>query len=202
MNSCMKTSIGNALAFTFGPLTRRRNKFHIIMYHLLGNEPGSNFHQSLTVFRTQMKRLKELDYKTYRIDQLNSVLSSESKEKAVFITFDDGWACQFNLAVPVLCDLSFTATFFIPTAYIGDTRQKPPAGSSLSKYKNEKFCSWNDMISLDRMGFEIGSHSHSHAIMTEISEAQKRNESGKSKSVLEDCLGHSIAGFAYPLYVV
>ena len=47
-------------------------------------------------------------------------------------------------------------------------------------------------------GFEIGAHTVSHRVLTELSEAELAEEVGDCKSILEQMLGRQIVMFCYP----
>ena len=58
----------------------------------------------------QILTLKELDARIQN--------GEPWKKLAGFVTFDDGYRDNFEMAVPILCELRVPATFFIPTEFI------------------------------------------------------------------------------------
>lgn len=48
-------------------------------------------------------------------------------------------------------------------------------------------------------GMSIGAHSHSHRILSQITEREQRIELQDSKSILEEILGERVLGMAYPV---
>ena len=60
--------------------------------------------------RTQILTLKELDARVQN--------GGPWKEPAAFVTFDDGYRDNFDMAVPILRELRVPATFFIPTEFV------------------------------------------------------------------------------------
>lgn len=146
-----------------------------------------------------MNWLKDSSYCSLRIVQLDKLIAGEMDcSNKVLITFDDALACQLDLAVPILMELDLSATFFIPTAFIGESRQTFQMDSTLASYQGEEAFSWEDIRSLDGNGFEIGSHTHTHPRMTELSPKAGRDELRISKEMIEEQLRHSISSFAYP----
>lgn len=65
----------------------------------------------------------------------------------------------------------------------------PPASRVLSK---------EDIVYLKREGVEIGSHTHSHAILTDLDSAGIDNELRRSKKILEELCGSTIDIIAFP----
>lgn len=106
-------------------------------------------------------------------------------EHPVLLTFDDGWKNQYEYAFPLLKKHGIHATFFVYTNPID--------------HKKPHWMSWDDLRELDRAGMEIGGHSHTHPILTKISDmAILEREILDSKKELETELGHGIVSFAYP----
>lgn len=56
----------------------------------------------------------------------------------------------------------------------------------------------NEVRSLRAAGMEIGAHTHSHPILSGLSEHEAESDVAKGKSVLEAILGEQVTSFAYP----
>jgi peptidoglycan/xylan/chitin deacetylase (PgdA/CDA1 family) len=162
----------------------------ILTYHLL----GVRAHQSteatrLTVtpgnFTRQMRCLAANGYHTIALTDLAAYLRGGKPlpPRAVVLTFDDGWRDQYDVALPVLRKTGLTATFFVVSDYVG----------------HPEFMSWAQLRTLARAGMSIGSHSHSHADLTQITDWNLlRDELVLSKSIIERNTGHEVEVFAYP----
>ncbi len=61
------------------------------------------------------------------------------------------------------------------------------------------FMSWSQIRRLSQEGMSIGSHTHSHRILSSLTEADQRNELSLSKRILEAELGQPINAIAYPV---
>lgn len=99
-----------------------------------------------------------------------------------FITFDDGNASDYEIALPLLRKYDVKATFFIVTSWVG----KPG------------FMNWEQIKCMDLEGMQIGSHSVSHKEMTKIPNAERINEFISSRKIIEDHLGKMVNAFAFP----
>ena len=104
-------------------------------------------------------------------------------ERAVVITFDDGWRSQYAYAFPVLQRHRFTATFFVFTNPIG---------------RSPRFMSWAQVTDLQRAGMTIGSHGWTHPHLTTAGPRELQQEIVESRQTLERRLGTAITLFAYP----
>jgi peptidoglycan/xylan/chitin deacetylase (PgdA/CDA1 family) len=113
--------------------------------------------------------------------------------RTVAITFDDCY--RDNLpAARVLAEHGLTATFFIPTKYVG-TDQVFPWDVGLKQMAN---LSWQDVQQIQQLGHEIGSHTVSHPDLGMVDPATARRELTDSKKTLEDKLQRPVRWFAYP----
>lgn len=104
-------------------------------------------------------------------------------DSAGVITFDDAHQSQFHCALPLLSATQTTAQFFVPTARVGHDRQT---------------ATWSQLQELARLGHRIGSHSHTHPLLTQCTPAALRQELELSKKLLEDRLGISIDAISLP----
>lgn len=71
---------------------------------------------------------------------------------------------------------------------------------SLPELPPHEYCSltWDQAREMESFGVEIGSHTVSHPILTNVGEAVLRAELEESKSRLEAELGHAVKLFCYP----
>lgn len=102
-------------------------------------------------------------------------------DKIAIINFDDNWKSQYQYAKPILDKFHFKATFYVVCDYIDK--------------KNR--ISWNELQSLYAEGYEIGSHSMSHANLDNIMSDTADYEIIQSKKCIED-KGIKVHSFSYP----
>ncbi|MBI4688141.1 MAG: polysaccharide deacetylase family protein [Nitrospirae bacterium] len=113
--------------------------------------------------------------------------------RTVAITFDDGFADNFEHAFCHLRDRGMTATWFVVSRDVGGvsgwTDADVPVRSMLSA---------GQLHEMAMAGMEIGAHTRTHARLPELSRAEIEEEVIGSKKELEDALNLSIKSFAYP----
>ena len=104
-----------------------------------------------------------------------------ANNKAVILTFDDGYKSQYTNAKPILDKYGYKATFYIVCNYV----------------ENNGRLKWEDITALHKEGYDIGSHTMNHADLSQTSKKETRYEIAESKQCL---LNHGInpTSFAYP----
>jgi peptidoglycan/xylan/chitin deacetylase (PgdA/CDA1 family) len=86
----------------------------------------------------------------------------------VSLSFDDGHSTQYNAYYPVMADQGVRATFYVITSRIG-------ARGHLT---------WTQLSDLSQEGNEIGSHTHTHPHLTELSSEALERELSRSAELL------------------
>ena len=122
----------------------------ILTYHNLGEQAKGRLVLAAASFREQMRYLKTTGYRVVSLADFVefSRLNRQLPQKAVVLTFDDGYRAFKDHAYPVLKELGFTATLFIYTDWVGAGRGA---------------LSWTDLRELAAEGFDIQGHSKTHA---------------------------------------
>jgi len=98
------------------------------------------------------------------------------------VTFDDGHISNYDLALPLMEKLGVQAIFFITTDWIG-----------LEHRMSEKH-----VRELLRVGHQIGSHSCTHAFLSECSDQRLHDELLTSRKRLEDLLSSPVTTISIP----
>ena len=161
--------------------------YHSVAPHHPGQTPAQiQLDVDTTSFQEQMNYLAEHNYRVISLEKLVDALKNNAPlpERAVVITFDDGWVSQYRHAFPVLRQHGFKATFFIYTK---------PIGRDDSLYMN-----WDQVLELRDAGMTIGSHSRTHPQLTTVDASMLRNEVEDSRNELQQRLGTAPDLFAYP----
>lgn len=111
-----------------------------------------------------------------------------AKDRVIVATFDDAPASHAGFVAPLMKKYGFGATFFVC--------EFPPDFEDKSKYMT-----WEQIRELDRMGFEVASHTRTHKHVDKMTPA----EFGLELQWVEDkfaSLGiRKPVSFAYPSYV-
>ena len=191
--------VGAGNAFAVSPqilvLAPKKTTYQVpvLVYHSFGpalskKETVMQTHYRVTaeMFEKQMKYLQDNGYHPVSFSAYVNSLINKAKlpEKAVVLSFDDGWKTQYKYAVPILEKYNFTGTFFIVSSYVG-----------YGSYMN-----WTDLKDLVAHNFDIESHTKTHQLLTKIDPKKLPDELSTSKKILEDKLGIKVTTLAYPNY--
>lgn len=180
-------------------MTRFARNILILAYHSIHPSFGGPLSITPEGFDDQMAILKGLGYTTLTVWQYFSEFFSQGNwrpPKRLVITFDDGYLDTWEHALPVLQKHGFTATVFVTTGYIGTGRRFPWQERVTG---NDVRClSWQETAQLLALGWEIGSHTVTHPLLTTLSEKDAWREIEDSKKQLEQQFGVPVRSFCYP----
>jgi peptidoglycan/xylan/chitin deacetylase (PgdA/CDA1 family) len=161
----------------------------ILLYHQISNNgKGNRYYVTVEDFRRQMQTLRDLGYETITPSVLVNVLihGGELPDRPVVITFDDGNLSVYQNAFPIMHEMDFVGTLYI---YVDRL-------DSLDHVNVEQLQEMLDN------GWEVGSHSMSHADLTDDSLIAPyellQYELLQSRLTLEVAIDEPVVTFAYP----
>lgn len=97
-----------------------RGKLTILIFHRVRESRDALFPDEMhaSAFRDRMRWIREW-FNVLPLDQAVAALAARSlPERALAITFDDGYADNFTVALPILREFDLPATFFVTTAFL------------------------------------------------------------------------------------
>ena len=169
----------------------------ILVYHAVGadGEKASRFIVPRRSFERQMRTLA----RSRPVLTLEDFVALHQAHRlpparSVVITFDDGYRDTRELAAPVLARLRLPATVFLVSTRVGDGMIWEGDG----ELARRPLVSWEDVDELRENGFEIGAHTRTHPILTELPPDELDSEIAGSRADLADRLGVPPCAFAYP----
>lgn len=158
-------------------------KLTVIYYHdIVENGKGYSYQRvEEQAFEMQMKYLSEHGYTSLLFEELDGPLP----EKAVLVTFDDGFRTVFDRAAPIMRKYGIKGNVFVPTKYVEE--------------ENPHFMTWHMMKELcDAGDFSVAAHTHSHVDIRALDDAKMRSELQLSNDLIRDRLGITTKSFCMP----
>ena len=155
----------------------------ILLYHRIDTPSSSNeYYVTPENFRAQMQALKDWGYTPIPISLLVKAITEGAllPVRPVVISFDDGDITVFTTAFPVMQEFGFVGVNYL----VGN------------RLKAEGFMNVEQVHTLAEAGWEVGSHSMSHADLTQTGFPIR--EIVDSRTTLEEELGLPVETFAYP----
>lgn len=174
-------------------LQKNNSRKIILIYHAVGCGPWSI---SATMFKEQIQWLNQ----HCKIVSLTELLTTPEKSNTieVALTFDDGYACLYDVVLPILQAENATATVYINTGWMGGCEKtRKFSNPDLGHYPGEKFLTWDEVKILSQNHWEIGSHGVDHIDLTKQDATIIKQELMNSKSHIQNFLQKECVHFAY-----
>lgn len=159
-----------------------RNMPAVLMYHLIEEPRGpySYLYVSPENFEAQIKYLYENGY-TFLFPEEISL--ADSLSKSVVITFDDGYECLYDYALPILKKYNAKATVYVVADLVGE----------------EYYCTQDELKEMnDSNAFRVYSHTKTHPYLTMLTEDEIYNEFRESNIFIYNITKREVTSVAYP----
>lgn len=182
------------------------NAFGVLMYHRVTPVPSLGTPPTWNVtpqrFRKQLEGLLERGFEPWRLtDMVDASRRGVSVPRNAFaVTFDDGYACLLESALPVLRDLEVPATIFLVTGYVDVPTPLPfdDWPGRHGKLESRRSLNRDECKAMLESGLiDFGSHTHRH-LDYRGKVAEFRTDVEKSFEYLRDELGVKEKLFAFP----
>jgi peptidoglycan/xylan/chitin deacetylase (PgdA/CDA1 family) len=160
----------------------------VVMYHRVDFwAPSDAYSQRLTIspsqFAGELRDLRRLGLRTIGIDQLvRAAEKHQSPQRAVLLTFDDGYDDQFRYAFSILRRFGDRAAFFVNTATLGTPGH----------------LTWPQVEAMSRAGMSIECHGVDHVDLASLADAEQAYQIDGCMRSLRARLHVPVLAFAYP----
>jgi peptidoglycan/xylan/chitin deacetylase (PgdA/CDA1 family) len=157
----------------------------IILYHRIDISPiNSQYYVPPAKFEEEMKLLHDWGYQTISTELLIKAITegADLPPRPLLITFDDGHLNNYTTAFPIMQKYGFTGVLYIVANYMGV----------------DQYMTADQIKEMAAAGWEVGSHSISHADLTALDPYRQRYEVVESRTILEEALGVPVRTIAYP----
>lgn len=171
----------------------------ILCYHSV--HPSKKFSSATPqLFEEHLKWIKEHCSVVSLFEVPFLTAKGEQRKPIVAITFDDGYADNYEYAFPLLQKYGIPATFFVTVGLLEKDPKVIERFQVLRRASLEDIAplTWSQVREMRKAGMEIGSHTWSHPNLAWLKLVEARQELVHSKEVLEERLGEKVSLLAYP----
>ena len=157
---------------------------HTLAYHATATSPRR--------FAEQMQWLTDAGWRGLSVTEALAAAAETAGNRTprpVALTFDDGQAEFLTHALPVLQRHRFSATVYLPTAFIGETRRR---------FQGAECVTWEEVRTLQVAGIELGAHTVTHPRLVDLSEEAIWYELVEARREIEGHTGRPVREFSYP----
>ncbi len=171
----------------------------ILMYHMIA-DPLDSIEAVLCrtpdAFRQDMLQIRQSGYQVVPLASVLDCIAGKHDlpEKTVAITFDDGLACIYENALPILQEFGYPSSLFIVSGCVNGYNEW---GKNFGLPRRRMLVS-SEIRALAESGMNIGAHTVNHVWLGKSKKDVATKEIRDSKAELEDILGQEVSTFAYP----
>ncbi|MDD3148947.1 MAG: polysaccharide deacetylase family protein [Candidatus Riflebacteria bacterium] len=167
-----------------------RDDIAAFCYHQVEPVASGRFSLSLERFKSQLKYLKDRNYRSLNSDELLEAIAPDAVigGNKVVITFDDGFRTVYDYAFPAMQEFGFKGIVCIYPAFIGSS----------------KAMTWEQLDQLIKEGWSVECHSMSHSNLVSkygnpIEEKSfLEHEILTSRKIIETRLGNRVKFMVWP----
>lgn len=144
-------------------------------------------------------QVKLLLARGYRPVSFTEAATTPASGRRMAVTFDDGYTSVLR-AADLLEELGVAGTLFVVTDLLGGRAEWLDVEEiGGPEYLGETaLMTWDDARALAARGWEIGSHTRTHAHLTRCDDARLASELERSKATVEERLSLPCTSLAYP----
>lgn len=199
-----------------------------LMYHHVIERGLDRLSVDVAGFEAQVRYLVERGYTTLHTAEFVRYLRSEAvaPERAVLITFDDGYVDTWAYAFPVLRRYNAKATLFLLTGWVSEAPRRRPTAEDVGTGEpviglpsipphdmawrdlsdrgaaSPLALTWEEVAAMEQSGvMDIQSHTHTHPVCRvgqDIDGARLRDELRRSRELIEGRLGNRCRFLGWP----
>ena len=154
-----------------------------LMYHRFDEEKYPSTNIQMTIFKEQVKIIRNLNYNFYNPGELELNFNTKKKEKKILITIDDAFSSFYEVAWPYLKKEKIPFILFVSTEAVGKTG----------------YMTWKQIRELEKnSNVYIGNHSHSHGYLINFKKNDFIKDINIANKIFIKNLGYNPIFFSYP----
>jgi peptidoglycan/xylan/chitin deacetylase (PgdA/CDA1 family) len=172
--------------------------FTVVGWHRVDSH-GGELSTPTDVFRRQLDALEQWGAAVLSLDEATRLCAAgASPDRAIVLTFDDGYASAVETAWPLLRERKLPATLFVVTGYLDGTSRFPWDAAERSADRT-RLATAQQILGAAADGLDVGSHTVTHRWLPHLGAHDLNHELADSRVTLEGLLGRKVQSLAYPM---
>jgi len=173
----------------------------VLGFHAVSSRWQSQLAVPETVLRSQLTVLARRGYVGLTLSEAERHRSEGIlPPRSLVVTFDDGYSSTVR-AAPIMAELGFPGTLFVVTQFVesGEHLCWPGIDQWLAAETRDELrpLRWPELEALAEWGWEIGSHTVSHPLLTAVDDERLSRELRESRATITARLG-ACSSLSYP----
>lgn len=163
------------------------------------DEAGGGLSTATDVFSGQLAALERWGATVLPLaEAMTRRAAGRLPDRAVVLTFDDGYASVLETAWPLLQRRGLPATLFVVSDYLDGTRRFPWDAAE-QRAEHTRLATADQVVAAAADGLDIGSHTVSHRWLPHLDADEVKRELVDSRTALEALVERAITAAAYPM---
>ncbi len=135
----------------------------------------------------------------YRGTTFGEIARDRGCDRLAAITFDDAYTSVGRVAAPLLDEIGWPGTVFVPTAPLVDSSPLYWVGSDIQALHPVATAQlgWEQLVGLAGRGWEVGSHSRTHRLLSRLDDGELMHELAGSRAEITAAVG-ACTSVSYP----
>lgn len=185
------------------PDSRLRNRSRVatfLCYHSIAPQGPRYLTVSAELFERQLDALQRRGLRPGDLGTLSNLAAGAEVGSTAFLTFDDGFHDNYATALPIVRSYRFRAFIFVlpPRVDDGGALNWPEVADHQRQFPSlMRSVTWSMLGEMVEAGFEVGSHTLTHAHLGDLDGEQLREELSESRIRIREQLGRCDV-LAYP----
>lgn len=179
----------------------RRMRSHgltMVGWHRIDGQESTGLSTGVPAFRRHLDELDRWGAEVLPLDAaVRRLRDGTLPDRAVVLTFDDGYASVVETAWPLLRERSWPATLFVVTDSL-ERELRFSWDSHEPDHRRHRLATAEELVGAAADGLDIGSHTRSHPWLPALGTDELDDELKQSRAVLEALLGRDVTSLAYP----
>jgi peptidoglycan/xylan/chitin deacetylase (PgdA/CDA1 family) len=174
----------------------RRAPVMIFTYHRIADDRANPWTMSHRTFARQIAWLRR-HLEIVPLDEARRrIIASDNPRPCGVITFDDGYADNYEQAIPLLVREQVPCTYFVTLKNVLTGKPFPHDASRGDRFAPNTL---PQLRSMSAAGIEIAAHGYNHANLGQIASGRElRREILVARQELQELLGRNVRYFAFP----